>query len=69
MRRRRNTPPDADPASAQLTPTRGGDLVGGDQSMRDKVPDPGSYHSSHSGQTDADRGDADDAKVKGRSRR
>ena len=44
---------------------------GDDLSMRDTLPDPGSYQSNHATTGtggDDERGDADDAKVKGQSR-
>lgn len=60
-----------DESTAQLTPNRGGELIEDDVSMRETLPDPGSYQSSHgvvgSGGDD-ERGDADDAKVRGESR-
>jgi hypothetical protein len=58
--------------TAQLTPNRGGDLVGGDFSLRDKLSEaPDTYQSNHATTGyggDDDRADADDAKVTGRSR-
>jgi hypothetical protein len=60
-----------DDATAQLTPNRGGDLVEGDMSLREEIPAGDTLQSNH-GITgmggDDERGDADDAKVKGQSR-
>ena len=66
----RKSRPRPDPA-AQLTPNRGGDLVGGDMPLRAALDDPGSYQSNHATTGyggDDDRADADDAKVTGQSR-
>ena len=57
--------------TAQLTPNRGGDLVSDDVDLGVVMPDPGSHQSNHSvtgNGGDDERGDADDAKVTGRSR-
>jgi hypothetical protein len=70
LRMRRRKQP-IEESTAQLTPNRGGDLVEGDISLRDELPDSASYQSNHAitGMGgDDDRGDADDAKVKGQSR-
>jgi hypothetical protein len=68
MRQKRNK--QASPTS-ELTPNRGGDFVDEERSLREDVPDPGSVQSNHALRglgTDDERADADDAKVKGRSR-
>jgi hypothetical protein len=57
--------------TAQLTPNRGGDFVEDDVSLQEGLPNSASYQANH-GNTgmggDAERGDADDAKVTGQSR-
>jgi hypothetical protein len=71
MKRKPDRTPKQDPTQ-QLTPNRGGDFVGGDISMRDVLPEGGASYQSNHGVTgqggDDERGDADDAKVKGQSR-
>jgi hypothetical protein len=60
-----------DESTAQLTPNRGGDFIEGDVSMRETLPEPASYQSSHGvvgTGGDDERGDADDAKVRGQAR-
>ena len=71
MRRRGTKRDRIDEATSTLTPNRGGDLVGGDTSIHDQVDDPGTLQGNHATRGyggDEERGDADDAKVKGRSR-
>lgn len=61
-------PPDP---TAQLTPNRGGEFVGGDVTLSSRVPDAGSHQANHANTGnggDDERGDADDAKVTGHSR-
>jgi hypothetical protein len=71
MRRSRKKNDKLDEATSELTPRRGGDFAGGDTSLRDEVPDPGTVQSNHAMRGyggDDERADADEYKVKGRSR-